>query len=471
METALISFSYSFIRIYVRISKHYAMKCIRLTAFCLLLLLAEASAQTFTRNTIISANDLSFLEGMTRDVMEASRIYPGQFISKDIGSNHTGGTLIRPGGRNAYPSFWIRDYAMSLETGMVSNEEQLHMLLLTASTQCDQSWITNGGSLVPAGAIADHIRIDDSKPIYFPGTYSYEGQGTPEWGMLSPYCDQFYFVHMAYYYVKHTGDLNILLKEVNGTRLFDRLKTAFHTPPSNTNNHIVYATDAIRGVDFGFRDVITITGNLCLTSILKYRAANELAELLQLAGRKKEADVYQQIAASIKKVLPDLFMDDRGMLLASTGKSKQPDVWGTALAVYFGILDGEYLKKASTVLANAYKAGTLSYRGNIRHILTMDDFNETTAWDVSLAAKNKYQNGAYWGTPTGWVCYAIYQTDPHSATALFNEFIEDLKTNDYRKGGGFGAPYECFNKSGYTQNPIYLTTVACPLVALRKMMK
>lgn len=444
------------------------MKCIKLLLVCLLFVFSVGYAQNAQQGSFVSSENLSFLEGMTKDVLEASRIYPGQFISKDFGSNNTGGVLIRPGGRNAYPSFWIRDYAMSLETGMVSKKEQLHMLLLTASTQCDQTRITKGGSLVPLGSVADHIRIDDSKPIYFPGTYSYENQGTPEWGTLPPYCDQFYFIHMAYYYVKHTGDRKILLKEVNGIRLIDRLKAAFHTPPSNENNHIVYATDVMRGVDFGFRDAQVITGDLCFPSILKYRAANEIAELLQLI-KSNDSKKYLEIAAAIKKSLPGMFMDGRGMLRASTGKSRQADVWSTALAVYFGILEGEDMKKASYILAKAYKDGTLSYKGNIRHILTTDDYNETTAWEISLSGKNLYQNGAYWGTPTGWVCYAMNQVDPQLAKALATEFIEDLKANDFRKGGDFGAPYECFNTSTYKQNPIYLTTVACPLTAFRKI--
>jgi hypothetical protein len=435
-----------------------------------LITISMGFAQTAKPGSFLPAADLTFLEGMTRDVLEASRIHPDQFISKEFGANKTGETVIRPGGREAYPSFWIRDYAMSLETGLIPKKEQLHMLMLTASTQCDQAWITKGGSMVPYGAIADHVRIDNSKPIYFPGTYSFEGQGTHEWGLLPPYCDQFYFVHMAHYYVKHTGDYQILLKEVNGTRLIDRLKASFHVPPSDISSHIVHATEAIRGVDFGFRDAQTITGNLSFPSILKYRAAMELAEMM---GKLKmnDANKYQQVAGKIKETLPAMFMDERGMLLASTGKSRQADVWATALAVYFGILEGENLKKACGMLAKAYKSGTLSYRGNIRHILTTDDFSEKTAWELSLSAKDTYQNGAYWGTPTGWVCHAINQADPQSAKALAKEFIEDLQTNDYRKGSGLGAPYECFNKGTYTQNPIYLTTVACPLVAFRKMNK
>ena len=139
---------------------------------------------------------------MTRDVMESARIYPLQKLPDPFGINNTGGTLIRPGGRDTYPAFWIRDYAMSLETGFVSLEEQRHMVLLTATTQCDQTWITKEGTgMIPVGAIADHILVENSLPIYYPGTYDYELQGSKEYqyGYFPPYCDQFYFIHMVHY--------------------------------------------------------------------------------------------------------------------------------------------------------------------------------------------------------------------------------------------------------------------------------
>ncbi|MCU0385209.1 MAG: hypothetical protein MUE38_04215 [Flavihumibacter sp.] len=443
----------------------------RIATFLLILYMwvpVSGKTQTNQKESILTKDQLLFLEQLTRDVLEASRIYPEQFISKEFGSNKTGGTLIRPGGRNAYPSFWIRDYAMSLETGFISIAEQKHMLELTAATQCDQAWITKGGSLVPLGSVADHIRIDDGKPIYFPGTYDFENQGSPEFGTLPPFCDQFFFIHMAHYYVVQSRDRNILKKEINGKRLIDRLKAAFHMPPSNVKTDMVYATEKLRGVDFGFRDVQTITGDLSFASILKYRAANELADLLELV-QPQEAMQYRKMAEKIKTYLPGIFSDKRGMLLASTGRSAQADVWATALAVQFGLLKGDAALSVSKLFADAYKAGSLSYKGNIRHILTTDDFNENTAWEISLSPKNLYQNGAYWGTPTGWVVNAINLSDPGAATALAREYIDELIENDFRKGETFGAPYECFNSSGYNQNPVYLTSVACPLVVFRKL--
>ncbi|MGC9343033.1 MAG: hypothetical protein ACP5E3_10055 [Bacteroidales bacterium] len=427
--------------------------------------------QTSSRlsENVVSREDFYFLEEMTQDVLESSRIYPGQVVSSDFGANNTNGTLIRPGGRDCYPSFWIRDYAMSLESGLIPLEEQKHMLQLTADTQCDQAWITRGGSMVPLGAIADHVRVDDGLPIYFPGTYSYEGQGTPDWGIFPPICDQFFFIHMAYNFIKESSDEEYLLKEINGVSLLNRLEIAFHVSASHNETHVVYTTDNLRAVDFGFRDAIVITGDLCFPSILKYRASNELAWLFDQVNRKQKAEKYRDIASKLKKSIPDLFSDDRGMLRASTGKSQQPAVWSTALAVYLGVFEGEALIKASQFLAHSYLNGTLSYKGNIRHILTSDDYSNKTAWEISHVQKNTYQNGAYWGTPTGWVAYAIAITKPDLARKLAGEYIEELRENDYRKGPDYGAPWECFHPNGHRQNPVYLTSVTCPYAVFKKL--
>lgn len=431
---------------------------------------AEAQDKRVEKQShILSENDFGFLTTLTRDVIDSSRIKPGQMIAGQYGPNKTGGILIRPGGRDCYPSFWIRDYAMSLESGFINTEEQKHMLLLTASTQCDQPWITQGGSMVPYGAIADHIRIDDGLPVYFPGTLGYIDQGNKTFGMFPPYDDQFFFIHMAYNYVKTVKKSEILNQKINDIKLMDRLEAAFKVPPCKMDNQIVYTSDDYRGVDFGFRDAIEITGDLCFTSILKFRAANEIAELFNLTGNPQVAKKYKVIAGKIKAAIPVLFLDQRGMLLASTGKSKQADVWGTGLAVYLNILEGKDREKACRFLAESYEKGYLAYKGNIRHILTTDDYNDTTAWESSIAGKNTYQNGAYWGTATGWICFAIAEADLGLAQKLAGEYIEDLRKNDFRKGKDYGAPYECFHPSGHRQNPVYMTTVTCPFIAFSRI--
>jgi hypothetical protein len=423
---------------------------------------------------IISQEEWHFLKQLVKDVTESSRIYPEQKLPDPFGSNQTGGVLIRPGGRDTYPAFWIRDYAMSVETGFVCKDEQKHMLLLTAATQCDQTWITRSGNgLIPFGAIADHIRVETNLPIYYPGTYDYEVQEDNEfqYGRFPPYTDQFFFIKMAYLYVKNYADLKILKKEINHMRLIDRLELAFKVPPVRDGSHLVYTSEAFLGVDFGFRDAEKITGDLAFPSIMKYCAAQELAWLFKKMKNKEKAEKYTAIAAQIKKAVPETFLNADGMLRASTGLSRQADVWSTAFAVYSGILEGEDQLKACRHLDRAYLEGRLAFKGNIRHIIQGEDFSPAGAWEISKVGINSYQNGAYWGTPTGWVAYAIAQVNRRNATQLIKEFIADLRENDYRKGPEYGAPFECMYPPGYLRGPVYLTTVACPYIVLESMMK
>ena len=416
---------------------------------------------------ILDANDLTFLEQMVKDVMEASRIYPGQKISKDFGPNQTSGILIRPGGRNSYPAFWIRDYAMSIETGYVSQMEQKHMLELTAKTQSDGVVKTKWGTRIPKGSIADHIRIDDAKPIYFPGTYSFENQGERKWGMQPPFCDQFFFIQMAYFYVKSFSESASLTKEINGLKLIDRLEMAYQMPPSDTRSHLVQVDESNRGVDFGFRDAIYMTGKLCYASLLKYQAALQMAYLFSTMGSQAKAIAYQQDAKKLKESIKVTFLDARGMLRASTGTSRQTDVWATSLAIHLGILSGQSRLDAAQYLRNAYLKGELTQKGNVRHVIKSDDFSSTTAWEKSVVPINTYQNGAYWGTPVGWVCQAIAFVDLPTAQKLAKEYIQELRDGDFRKGDSFGSPWECFNDK-LTQNPVYLTSVAVPFIIFKK---
>ena len=419
------------------------------------------------QKSILGTNDLVFLEQMVKDVMEASRIYPGQKISKDFGPNQTEGVLIRPGGRTSYPAFWIRDYAMSIETGYVSEKEQKHMLELTASTQSDSLIRTKWGTSIPKGSIADHIRIDDGKPIYFPGTYSFENQGEKKWGMQPPFCDQFFFIQMAYFYVKSFSKTPTLSKEINGVKLINRLEQAYQMPPSHPRSHLVQVDETNRGVDFGFRDAIYITGKLCYASLLKYQAAKQMAYLYGKMGNKSMSLRYQQEANLLKISIVSTFIDARGMLRASTGMSGQADVWATSLAINLGVLTGKSRLKAAQYLRDAYLRGELSQKGNIRHVIKSDDFSATSAWEKSVVPINNYQNGAYWGTPVAWVCQAIAFVDLPSAQKLAKEFIQELREGDFRKGDTFGSPWECFNDK-LTQNPVYLTSVAVPFIIFKK---
>lgn len=406
--------------------------------------------------------NFDFLAILARDVVEASRVRPGQSVGPSS-PNMTGGTLIRPGGRECYPAFWVRDYAMSLECGLITPEEQRHALLLTAATQQAGDWQTPSGSLVPRGSIADHINFDGT-PIFFPGTYDPAKQGGL-WGKLPALDDHFYFVEMAWQYCRQTGERRILNENVGGLTLTERLELAFTVPPARSDTQLVWCDESNRGVSFGFTDCVIHTGELLFASLLRERAARQLAEL---TGKARYAD----IAATIRRLVPVVFSHSGGLLRASTGVSVQPDVWGSAFAVYSGAAEGVVRESICRALADAFRAGTLAYRGNIRHVLTTDDFSAQSAWERLVGSRvlNRYQNGAYWNTPTGWVCFAIAQVDEPLAKRLAGDYVEELREGDFRKGVDFGSPSECIHPDGnHRQNPVYMTSVTCPLAAFRQL--
>lgn len=419
----------------------------------------------------LPAEDARFLQELSRAVVDASRVAPGAKVGK-IGPNVTGGTLIRPGGRDCYPAFWIRDYAMSLDSGLVSDEEQRHALLLTASHQQDEPWNLPSGSFVPPGSIADHISFGN-KPIFYPGTLEdYEGQGGPNWGYLPALDDHYFLIHMAYVYVRTTNDAGILGEDVRGAALIERLARAHHAPPAREDTGLVYADEDKRGVTFGFVDCVTHTGDLLFCSLLKWQGAGEMAWLMERLGDAERRQTYLDAAARLKKAIGGTFADPSGYLRASTGKSAQLDAWGTAYAVYIGALEPDLERRACEALARGYKDGAIAWRGNIRHVPTDGDFSGETAWESALAKKNTYQNGAYWGTPTGWAAYAIARADADAARRLAREYIEELRKGDFRKGDKFGSPWECFHPdNNHRQNPVYMTSVTCPLAAFLRIGK
>ena len=418
---------------------------------------------------LFTTEDWRFLETLTADVVEASRVAPDTKVAS-AAPNTTGGTLIRPGGRACYPAFWIRDYAMSLDAALFTPDEERHALFLTARHQQDETVTLKSGSRVPLGAIADHITFD-AKGIFFPGTLDdVVGQGGPQWGDLPPHDDAFYFIHMAWHYAHTANDFGFLKESVSGQPIEIRLERALRMPPSRKTTELVYAEPGARGITFGFVDSITHNGDLLFASLLKWKAATELAWIFSKENNPKKTREYEQIARSIKRAIPATFATEHGWLRASTGLSGQPDVWGTAFAVYLGLLPKAADQAACKTFAEAYHQKTIAWQGNIRHVPTSDDFSATTAWEKALPAKNQYQNGAYWGTPTGWVCYAIAKVDPEAARALAHEYLTELRAGDFRKGPEYGSPWECMHPDGnHRQNPVYMATVTCPLAAFKRI--
>jgi hypothetical protein len=418
--------------------------------------------------------DLDFLRAMTRDVVQASRVRPG---SNGGGrwplTNSCGFTLITPG-KDTYTAFWVRDFSMAVESGFGTAEELRNHLLLICKAQNGPVELELANGLhVPAWAIPDHINYN-GRPTYYPGTYaSGQDQGNGACGRVPPIDDHYEFVHIAYTYWKATRDAGIFGVELKGAAVFERLERAFACPTTDGETGLAQTTETDRAVGFGFCDAETHTGKLLFASLLRYRAAGELAELARALGHRERVAGYRRAQKNIRANLIRTFADPLGKdgwLRASTGLSSQTDVWGTLFALHLGVLDRTSAATARKTVADAVKKGTITLEGGVRHVPTDRDFSGSTAWERSMSPLNTYQNGAYWHTATGWLIEALWKENRPLALKVFGEMMSHLRAQDFRKGPGHGAPWECYGPNGGArQNAVYTASVALPYGVLRHL--
>lgn len=417
------------------------------------------SATGSNATEIVSQDDVAYLEKLTQDVGAASRVEPGAKAGK--WRNQLGFAYFAPGGMDCYPSFWIRDFVMSLECGVIPRETAYAALECMAKFQAKEEMRLASGALVPKGSIADHIR-PDGVAVYFPGTYDPSKSGGATWGFRPALDDNFFFIHLAGY-----------LQDVDMAKYGDALEAAFHCVSCDADG-VVECGEKDRGVSFGFSDSVFQTGKLLWATLLKARAARELSQLFDRAGKPEKSKHYAAIHHRLRQKTAEVFWHESGLLLSATGICRQPDVWGSAYALYYDLVPEKTAAAISDALAKFYRENEISCEGQICHVPHSYFADDASCWQKTSCkiAVNVYQNGAYWATPTGWVVYAIAQRHPAEAEKLFQEYIRHLKRSDFRLKGKNGAPWECiYPASDYFQNAVYLTSVSCPLAAAQRLMR
>ncbi|WP_043584687.1 hypothetical protein [Geminisphaera colitermitum] len=415
---------------------------------------------------------LRYLSGLAAAAIETARVRPGQRVTPDLPANTTSHTLIRPGGRDCYPAVWTQDFAMTLATGHVSPDEMWNHLALIATVQNGPAprRLALSGALIPPYAIPDHVLFDGT-PVYFPGAYSGgEDQGGEPWGLQPPANNHYEFILIAWHLWRATRDANFLHRPIAGLPLIDRLRLAFDVPRTDPETGLVCTDAASRAVGFIYCDSIYMTGRLLFASLLRWRAAHQLAELenaLGLPPPPPRISSAQKFGTHITSVFGGPLRIG-GWLMAATETGCQPDVWGTIYALHLGLLTGASARATLREIVNALDAGTIAHQGAIRHVPTNHDARPDSAWERTHTPHNHYQNGAYWHMPSGWLIDILAREHRDWSRRLFDDMIAHFRAEDFRQGSAYNAPWECIGKTDSThpasahRNPIFLGSVAVP---------
>ncbi|MFC1636295.1 hypothetical protein ACFL5Z_15800, partial [Planctomycetota bacterium] len=205
---------------------------------------------------------------------------------------------------------------------------------------------------------------------------------------------------------------------------------------------------------YGFTDTVQMQGDVLFCSLLYVEAGRRLSDLLSAVDRKDDAIRWKQEADAIARSIRQVFWDSQtGLFRAATIRCREHHIWGSAFAVYLGIADDNQSGAIARYFKDNYSQ--IVQKGQIRH-LPGDVY-----WESCSAARDTYQNGAYWATPTGWFVYTLDLVDPK----LADQTIIDL-VGDFQKNGAcewvFGEKHRL---------PNYLASASLPLVCIRAMIE
>lgn len=390
--------------------------------------------------------DLALLHEVAREVLESARIPAGGQIPNGP-KNSTGFPLRVPGGTLAYyPAFWIRDAAMMLGADFVPADELEGWIRVVAATQPGPDGLRFGRLIVPPFSIPDHVTLG-GEACWYPGAYTDQGNGG--YGFLPPADDAFFFIQMVHEHRRLTGSLALWQAQLKTgwgePRLAEICLRAFDSVAVDPKAGLVRC-DSEEGrtrVDWGFCDAIRKTGSCLMPSLLRWRAAQELAALLAEDGDRLQAKRLRAEAAKIRSSLPSTFVRAQpstqggrtALMLSATEVGRKDDLWASAFAIWLGVLPRDVELRVARHLLELCEAGGSVVEGQVRHLPPAGEFGGH--WEKASCPPEDYQNGGYWATPTGWMVTALRKVDRNAGDRLLADYVAHLKTHR-----SAGAPWE-----------------------------
>lgn len=359
---------------------------------------------------------------------EAKRIVAGC-----VKTTKDGIRVYEPDNSAYYGAAWLRDYVMMLEGDAVPHAD---------IPACSRRFIEAVSS---EGFGVDCIKHDGTV-VYKPG-YGRMGENPGVDGSM-------FTVSCAYLSWKLSGDASFI-----DAHTLEILRRAMSAIPHDPKTGLVFI-DPTKDWDrcsWGFNDQVRKTGSCLTESLLEIQASERLAEMLEAAGgaaNMDDANKFRAHAKSMVEAISSTLWDEKESLYSAASiRCRQPDVWGSAFAVWLGVVPDDRVKAISRRFDVDYEK--FVSRGQIRQL-------PLGTWWEAAGARGRYQNGGYWGVPSGWYAWTLAQTNPEKAWKL----LSDLWT-DYEVGGAceWHLGVQRANAAGYP------ACVTLPLMAIRRLQK
>ena len=405
-------------------------------------------------------------------------------------------TIHVPGGDDKYPSFWVRDAVMQCRSGFIDASTMETMLRIILHHQNGSEGreipdvIDMAKCRVDPWSIADHInlpglgneefqRATPAGAVFYPGCYL-PYKGNSGFGLRPADDDIYEAVELARLVVDSLDKesaIKLLRDEINGVTVIDRLGGGMQSMVVDEETGLCLNTPEDWAAA-NFHDGLRPMGFVALTSCLRFRAAKTMQDFYNLLDDGKRADEYGALAGRLASSLAEHLIMKDGWIMVGSKVDRQPDVWSTSMAVYYGLLAGDAATDACRAMLKAYKEGLdVNYRGYLRHTpMTADVIPGQQVWEHgkeggwgSPPEYGTYQMGGYWPQPLGYYAYCLARVDMDAARRIASDYIDH--TREFEKEG---APFEWISPEIFLPETPglgrwYGPSAALPLEAFRRL--
>lgn len=417
--------SYFFMQICITLNKirRAKMQVFQLISLALLFagttsLHAEAAAQPPGSPVTSLPEAVHYLKSKSHDMIHADRRRMANGI-----------TAFPPQAGPGYGAFWLRDYVYMLEgcPELFTRKELLDACRL----------FVNG--MRKDGAGVECVKFD-GQVLFKPG-----------WGTMgtNPVADGSQFtVEVAWITYEQTKDV-VFIRQI-----IDKLVKTMKAAPRDPKNGLIYIKPS--GWDrcpYGFTDGVHKQGDVLFCSLLYVQACRQLANLLDVVDRHEEAQSWRREAKRLIPVIRRTFWNEKtGLFRAATVKCAQPDIWGSAFAVWLGVADSRQARTIAEYFKNHY--AEIVQDGQIRQL------PGGMYWEISSAPVGFGDDGGYWATATGWFVYTLDLVDSKLADKTIVDLVHNFQAhgvNEWILGSKKGVPN-------------YMSSITLPLAGAQRML-